>query len=125
MNYYYVDRLNDKKDTNAAQYYISRAALLDNLTSNMLNEEIFNEGVSLPLAGAEKGARSSLDNLKSVKLIDIELIDDSNTDKKVFDVTMDIQYKKEWAVSSGEQFWNCYMVYESPQTGWKIFEFGH
>jgi beta-lactamase regulating signal transducer with metallopeptidase domain len=117
----------DKKDANAAQYYISREVLLRNLTSNMLNEELFNERVSLPLTGADIGARSSLDNLKSAKLIKIESINDSNKKSKIFAVTMDMQYKKEMTISinSGEQFWNCIMVYESPQTGWKIVEFGH
>lgn len=115
----------DKKDANAAQYYISRVALLDNLTTNMLNEEIFNERASLPLAGAEIGARSSLSNLKSAKLLKVEPIYDTNSDSITFDVIIDMQYKKEGAFSSGEQFWNCYMVYESHQTGWKIFEFGH
>ena len=115
----------DHKDANAAQRYIARNSLIDNLTANMLNEELFTEGVNLPLAGAEPGAVSSLSNLKSAKLLKVELFNDSNSNSKVFTVTVDMQYKKEGIVSSGEQFWNCFMVYESPQTGWKIEEFGH
>ncbi len=115
----------DNNDANAAQYYISRAALLDKLTSNMINEEIFNERLSLPLSGADIGARSSLSNLKSAKLLKVEPIYDTNSNSITFAVTMDMQYKKEWANNSGEQFWNCIMIYESPQTGWKIVEFGH
>lgn len=115
----------DKKDANAAQYYISRKCLLGNLTSNMFNEELFNEGVNLPLTGADIGARSSINNLKSAKLLKVESINDSTNNSKVFAVTVDMQYKKEGSFSSGEQFWNCLMVYESPQTGWKIEEFGH
>ncbi|NLK04672.1 MAG: DUF4829 domain-containing protein [Clostridiales bacterium] len=115
----------DKKDANAAQYYISKVALLDGLTTNMLNKELFNEDVILPLSGDNIGVKSRLSNLKSAKLIDIKLIDDSNTKIKIFDVTMDMKYIDEGIYSSGDQFWNCYMVYESPQTGWKIFEFGH
>ncbi len=115
----------DNKDANAAQRYISRSSLLDNLTANMLNEELFTEGVNLPLTGAEPGAVSSLSNLKSAKLLKVELFNDSNSNSKIFAVTVDMQYKKEGIVSSGEQFWNCIMVYESPQTGWKIEEFGH
>lgn len=114
----------DHKDTNAAQHYISRNSLIDNLTSNMLNEELFNEGVILPLTGAEPGAVSNFSNLKSAKLLKVELFSDSNN-SKIFAVTVDMQYKKEGVISSGEQFWNCLMVYESPQTGWKIEEFGH
>ena len=114
----------DNKDANAAQHYISRNSLLGNLTSNMLNEELFNEGVNLPLTGAEPGAKSSLSNLRSAKLLKVELIDDS-INSKIFSVTVDMQYKKDEVISSGEQFWNCLMVYESPQTGWKIEEFGH
>lgn len=41
------------------------------------------------------------------------------------DIGLDMKYIDEGIYSSGDQFWNCYMVYESPQTGWKIFEFGH
>ena len=115
----------NKKDANAAQYYISRAVLLDNLTSNMLNEEIFNERVVLPLSGTEIGSRSSLSNLKSAKLLKVEPIYKANSNSITFNVTMDMQYKKDWANNSGEQFWNCIMIYESPQTGWKIVEFGH
>ena len=91
----------------------------------MLNKELFNEDVILPLSGDNIGVKSRLSNLKSAKLIDIKLIDDSNTKIKIFDVTMDMKYIDEGIYSSGDQFWNCYMVYESPQTGWKIFEFGH
>lgn len=116
----------DHKDANAAQRYIARNSLIDNLTANMLNEELFTEGVNLPLTGAEPGAVSSLSNLKSAKLLKVELFNDSNSNSKVFTVTVDMQYKKEGIVSSGEQFWNCFMVYESPQTGWKIEEiFGY
>ncbi len=114
----------DNKDANAAQHYISRNSLLGNLTSNMFNEELFNEGVNLPLTGAEPGAKSSLSNLKSAKLLKVELVSDS-INSKTFTVTVDMQYKKDEIISSGEQFWNCLMVYESPQTGWKIVEFGH
>ena len=91
----------------------------------MINEEIFNERLSLPLSGADIGARSSLSNLKSAKLLKVEPIYDTNSNSITFAVTMDMQYKKEWANNSGEQFWNCIMIYESPQTGWKIVEFGH
>jgi len=117
----------DKKDAKAAQYYISKKSLLDDLTSNMLNKELFNEEVILPLSGDLIGARSRLSNLRSAKLIDIELIEDSNSSSKTFALIMDMNYKKDEAISSssGEQFWNCYMVYESPQTGWKIKGFGH
>ena len=115
----------DNKDANAAQHYISRKRLLDNLTANMLNEELFTEGVYLPLTGAEPGVVSSFSNLKSAKLLEVELFNDSNSNSKIFAVTVDMKYKKDGVVSSGEQFWNCLMVYESPQTGWKIEEFGH
>lgn len=120
----YIMAINNK-DANAAQHYISRNSLLNNLTSNMLNEELFTEGVYLPLTGAEPGAVSSFSNLKSAKLLEVELFNDSNSNSKIFAVTVNMQYKKDGVVSSGEQFWNCLMVYESPQTGWKIEEFGH
>ncbi len=115
----------DNKDYYAAQHYISRKSLMESLTSNMVNEELFNEGVNLPLSGAEPGAVSSVSNLKSAKLIKVDLFSDSDTNSKSFAVTVDMQYKKEGVFSSGEQYLNCLMVYESPQTGWKIEEFGH
>ena len=113
----------DKKDANAAQYYISKVALLDGLTTNMLNKELFNEDVILPLSGDNIGVKSRLSNLKSAKLIDIKLIDDSNTKIKIFDVTMDKKYIDE-GIYSMRSVLNCYMVYESPHR-LKIFEFGH
>ncbi|MDD4239191.1 MAG: DUF4829 domain-containing protein [Desulfotomaculaceae bacterium] len=115
----------DNKDAEVAKYCISKKTLLGYLTSNMLNEELFNEGVRLPLTGAGIGAASIFDNLKSARLLKVELIDELEKDTKIFRVTADLQYNKEWAGSNGEQFWDCSMVYESPQTGWKIEGFGH
>ena len=115
----------DKKDTKTAFYYIAKKALLGNLTSNMLNEELFNQGISLPLTDADTGAKSTFHNLKSAKLLKVELNDEPDENTKIFRVTVDLQYKNEFTISSGEQYWDCYMVYESPQTGWKIEEFGH
>jgi beta-lactamase regulating signal transducer with metallopeptidase domain len=120
----YVHAL-DNKDQRAAQYYISRSTLINNLTVNMSNEELYNEGISLPLAGSDMGARSGLSNIKSAKLLKVEPIYGTSSKTLTFNVTMDIQYKKEGIISSGEQFWTCIMVYETPQTGWKILEFGH
>ncbi|MDD2553262.1 MAG: DUF4829 domain-containing protein [Desulfotomaculaceae bacterium] len=40
-------------------------------------------------------------------------------------MTVNLQYNEVRSISSGEQFWDCRMVYESPQTGWKIEGFGH
>ena len=115
----------DKKDAKTAGYCISKKALLENLTSNMLNKELFNEGIGLPLTGASIGAKSSFDNLKSAKLLKAERIDESDKNTKTFRVTVDLQYNEELTVNSGEQYWDCRMVYESPQTGWKIEGFGH
>jgi len=115
----------DKKDAKTAGYCLSKKTLLGNLTSNMPNEELFNEGVGLPLTDSGVGAPSNFDNLKSVKLLKAELIDEPDNSTKIFRVTMDIQYNEDRIISSGEQFWDCSMVYESPQTGWKIEGFGH
>lgn len=117
----------DKKDANAAQAYISRNSLLNNLTTNMPNEELFYERVNLPFTGAAIGSKSIFSNLKSAKLIKVEPTNDSGINSKTFVVTMTLQYKNKDITSngSGKQFWNCLMVYESPQTGWKIEEFGH
>jgi len=115
----------DKKDAKTAGYCISKKALLENLTSNMLNNELFNERIGLPLTGAGIGAKSSFDNLKSAKLLKAELIDESDKNTKTYRVMVDLQYNEELTVNSGEQYWDCRMVYESPQTGWKIEGFGH
>mgnify|MGYP003814617051 CR=1 FL=1 len=115
----------DNKDAKTAKYCISKKTLLGNLTSNMRNEELFNERIGLPLAGVEIGAKSSFDNLKSAKLLKAELIDEPDKNTKIFSVTVDLQYNNERTISSGQQDWDCHIVYESPQTGWKIEGFGH
>ncbi|WP_330577803.1 DUF4829 domain-containing protein [Alkaliphilus serpentinus] len=115
----------DNKDAKLAGYCISKKALLGNLTLNIQNEELFNEGIWLPLTDSGIGARSSLENLKSTKLLNTELIDEPDKNTKIFRVTVNLQYKKEFTIGSGEQFWDCRMVYETPQTGWKIEGFGH
>lgn len=115
----------DRKDTEAAVACISKKALLGALTSNMRNEELFNEEVRLPLAESDIGVKPNFDNLKSAKLLKVELIDDGDENVKVFRVTVDLQYDKALTIENGEQLWDCNMVYESPQTGWKIEGFGH
>ncbi len=115
----------DNKDAKTTTYCISKKCLLDNLTSNMLNDALFNEEIGLPLTDADIGAKSSFDNLKSAKLLKAEPIDGSDMNTKSFRVTVDLQYDKDLTISSGEQLWDCRMVYESSQTGWKIEGFGH
>ena len=115
----------NKKDARTAKYCISKKTLLGNLTSNMPNEELFNEWIRLPLTDSDIKTRTSFDNLKSAKLLKSELIDEPDKNTKIFRVTVDLQYNKELTVNNGEQFWDCQMVYESPQTGWKIEGFGH
>lgn len=115
----------DQKDTKRAKYCISRNTFLENLTVNMPNEELFNEGLSLPLTEADSGAKSNFDNLKSSKLLKTKLIKESSKNSRTYRVYVNLQYKKEVTLGSGEQSWDCSMVYESPQTGWKIEGFGH
>lgn len=115
----------DNKDAKTATYCILKKTLLGNLTSNMRNEELFNEGIGLPLTDAGIGAKSSFDNLRSAKLLKIQNIDKTGENSKLFRVTVNLQYNKMQSIGSGEQFWDCRMVYESPQTGWKIEGFGH
>lgn len=119
----------DNKDFHAAQACVSKKTLLDYLTANMPNNKLFNEAVSLPLTDSPMPGGN--DNLKSAKLIKVEpLVDeqlhgagDENT--KTFMVTVDLQYREIVTIGNGEQPWNCRMVFESPQTGWKIESFGH
>jgi hypothetical protein len=91
----------------------------------MRNEELFNERIGLPLTDAGIVAPSSFDNLESARLLKVELIEETGENAKIFRVTVDLQYNKELSIGSGEQYWDCGMVYESPQTGWKIEGFGH
>jgi hypothetical protein len=120
----YFTALNNK-DAKTAEYCISKKTLLGSLTSNMQNSELFNDSVVLPLTEADFGARSNLDNLKSAKLLKTELFDEPDKYTKIYSATVDLQYKKAIIISSGQQYWECHMVYESPQTGWKIEVFGH
>lgn len=115
----------DNKDAKTAVYCISKAALLGNLTSNIQNDELFNEGIGLPLTDSRIGAKSSFDNLKSAKLLNVELIDEPDKNTKIFRVTVSLKYRRELTIGSGDQTWDCHMVYETPQTGWKIEGFGH
>lgn len=115
----------DNKDAKSAEYCISKKTLLGNLTANMPNEELFNEGIGLPLTNVDIGAKSNFDNLKSAKLSKIEPIEKSDKNTGTFRVYVNLQYNKEVTIENGEQSWDCSMVYESPQTGWKIEGFGH
>ena len=114
----YFTALNEK-DTQTAKGCISKKTLLGNLTLNMPNDELFNEGYGLLLTD------SDFSNLKSVKLIEAKLINEPDKNIKTFRITVDLQYDKVISIGSGEQPWDCIMVYESPQTGWKIEGFGH
>lgn len=114
----------DNKDAGAAERCVSKQALLENLTVNMPNEELFNEAVGLPLTQSAD-AQSVFDNLKSAKLLKVEPIDEAGANAKAFRVYVDLQYNYVVTTDSGEQSWDCKMVYESPQTGWKIDSFGH
>ncbi|MPN43400.1 hypothetical protein SDC9_190959 [bioreactor metagenome] len=115
----------DQKDAKTAGYCISKKTLLGNLTANMLNDALFNERIGLPFTDVDIGAKSSFDNLKSAKLLKVELIDEPEENAKIFRVTVNLQYNKGMTIGNGEQSWDCGMVYESPQTGWKIEGFGH
>lgn len=107
------------KDAQTAKGCISKKTLLGNLTSNMPNDELFNEGYGLLLTD------SDFNNLKSAKLIEAKLINEPDKNTKTFRITVDLQYDKVISIGSGKQPWDCIMVYESPQTGWKIESFGH
>lgn len=115
----------DQKDARRAQYCIAKKTLLGSLTANLPNGELFSEGVALPLTDSFIGAKSSFSNLKSAKLLSIEPLDTSEEDVRLFRVTMDLQYREVVSIGSGKQNWDCSLVYESPQTGWKITGFGH
>lgn len=115
----------DNGDYHIAGRCMSRRTQMKHLTSNMPDNQLFNESVFLPLAGAgfgDKGSGVPSYNLSSTELVSIEPINESK-----YKVIVNLQYRDDFLANngSGEQFWECHMVYESPQTGWKIVEFGH
>ena len=120
----YFTALNHK-DMQAAVSCLSKKNLLGNLTSNMPNDDLFNERISLPLTNTDMEAKSSFENLRSVKILQVKEHVGYDENTKRFGVTVDLTYKGGGSIASGEQIWDCHMVYESPQTGWKIEEFGH
>jgi len=119
----YFTALNNK-DAEAAMHCISKKTLLNELTMNMADSELFNDFVALPLT-VNISNTAYFDNLKSAKLLEVELIENVDEHTKIFRVWVDLKYRKEVIISSGPQFWDCRMVYESSQTGWKIAYFGH
>ncbi len=115
----------DNKNMKAATSCLSKKSLLEGLTSNMPNDQLFNERVSLPLTSTDIETKSSTGNLRSAKLLQVKERTGSDENTKIFGVTVDLKYKGGGSIASTEQIWDCHMVYESPQTGWKIEEFGH
>lgn len=115
----------DRKDARTAGLCLSRKTLLDGLSANLPNSELFNEAIALPLAAKGLNNASPFANLKSARLIKSELIDEPDDHTRIFRVTVDLRYMKDLIIASGKQDWDCRMVLESPQTGWKIAGFGH
>ena len=134
----------DAGDLKSAARCVSRQTLIKSLTTNMPDSELYLDAlIDLPL--------SSIGNIESAKIIDngITPIDnyrapDGQSEgvqpgddqaetgggqkigaERQFRVVVDLQYREMISISNGEQFWDCLMVYESPQTGWKIVSFGH
>lgn len=112
------------KDAEIAECCVSKQTLLGNLTINMTNDELFNEGIGLPLT-CSLGGGSSFDNLISITQPEVYALDEPEKSIKRFCVNFNIQYRTVISIDSGEQSWDCTMVFESPQTGWKIQGFGH
>lgn len=110
----------DDQDLQATEACVAKETLLDNLSANLLNRDLFLKVVSLPLIDSDLYPESPFENLKSAKFIKAEPSYSDN----VYAVTVDLEYKKTISIENGEQTWDCTMVYESPETGWKIVEFG-
>ncbi len=115
----------DSKDAKAAAYCISKSTLMGGLTTNISNQELFTKRVGLPLTDIDIETEGYFSNLESAVLLNIELLDEVDAKIKTYRVTMNLQYNQDFTVGSGEQFWDCKMVYESDRTGWKIEGFGH
>ena len=118
----------ENKNYDIAINCLSREDMTNYLTSNMSDDKLFNEVVDLPLTvSGFDGTEDPFGNLKSVKLVEIESSDNpGNTEtQKHFIVTVNMEYYQEAIFDSGQQGWEYKMVYETPQTGWKIVSFGH
>jgi hypothetical protein len=90
----------------------------------MPNDDLYLEQISLPLTDVY-GEEPIFTNLKSARLLKVELIKEPNKKQKIYRVYATFQYSNQITMENGEQFWDCSMIYESPQTGWKIEGFGH
>lgn len=91
----------------------------------MQNSELFNKESILPLTVTSADLNPSLDGIEYARLVDSELKDSFDEKNKIFKVVLDIEHANDGDTGIGEQEWDCYMKYESPQTGWKIEGFGH
>lgn len=123
----YFKALRDK-DERAAMNCISKNTMFGGLTANILNTELYNKTIALPLTNKTfMTGGNSTDNIKSIKNLEIKPFDsEENTEtSKCYTVTFDIEYENEETISSGYQYWQCKLIYESDKTGWKIAGFGH
>lgn len=115
-----------KRDEKSAVYCLSKMRMIGSLTVNMQNTELYNVRAGLPLAGDDSANKSAFGSLISAKLIKVEPLKGSDSEG-MFRVTVNLLYSDGAITSngSGQQSWDCSMIYESPETGWKIVGFGH
>ncbi len=124
----YFDAL-DKGSAEQAIACMAKQNLVQYLTVNMPDEYLYNDAIPILLTDADFNDKP-IDNIKSAKVLAIKELENASwggptPNAKYFRINMDLQYAKERTISSGNQQWDCKMVYESPETGWKILEFGH
>lgn len=118
----------ESKNYDSAVSCLSRENMTNDLTSNISDDMLFNEIVYLPLTmSGFDGTEDPFGNLKFVELVGIEpsINPDRTETQKYFIVTVNMEYYQEAILSNGQHVWECKMVYETPQTGWKIVSFGH
>lgn len=124
----YCKALNEKDEGTAIQC-IAKTTMFGGVTSNLLNTELYDSIPHLPLTNKTfvKDDERRIDNIKSISNVEIKPHDNKNSDEKhkSYTVTFDAEYVQEEAISNGNQYWICTMVYESDSTGWKISSFGH
>lgn len=112
------------KNEYRAECCVSKQSLLESLTINMPNEELFNQGISLPLTDSTSNV-IPFDNLKSATLLEIKELNEQTKNTKKFGVQVNLQFNQVVSIDNGTLPWDCTMIYESPETGWKIKSFGH
>lgn len=132
----YFKALNEGDKDKAKDSYLKRK-LLSSIQSNNPKNILFNESIDLSyekkdiafseefMKKAEEG--ESLEqrflDLEYIKLISCQEVGSENEQERIYEIEFESRYEGEKKIVKENIF--CWMTYESPQTGWKIKDFGY